>query len=501
MPAKRMGSADSRPQGTGSWLDELRNALAFALFAAIYALLAGSVLRLTGGTGGWGLFSAFLTGYLGAVLLFLGAHALAWTLLTALRAARRPALVPLAGPLVSLVACAAALPRLWTTRSMAELIQTASFLGAGLAFSTAHGFTTGLQQRLVPARRVRDLLAARPALGQALLGQIGRILRIGPLLPWLASGLLFLLLPPALQSRLGAYWILLTFLAHLVNRKLLEELAVWVFLHALRAGDYISAGQLPIRPGRLTAEIQTAPPDLEAAFARFIVYGMAGPEGVLFTPAVLGRMVPVYLSAYGAAAADQGAAAKDPEGSLVRRLLERGMRFEMEVEAAQGLEPLRLPRWTELARAEARARLAALHPDEPLWQVIARLYEVPIRGLLLPISLLWLPLLGVALAQVEAGRWLLPLVGAALSFGLLVWLTLFYGNWIFDQSLRCHDFPFLARQLANRRLWGELEDALGHRDPKVRERAIELLLFDDEIARLGITVPPAGLRKFLRRAR
>jgi hypothetical protein len=310
-----------------------------------------------------------------------------------------------------------------------------------------------------------------------------------------------LLLPSGLQSRIAAYWILLTFLAHLLNRKLLEELEVWVFLHALRAGDYIRAGQLSLRWSRLAAEIEAAPPDLETAFARFISYGMAGPEGLALTPAALGRLVPVFLSAYGLAAPDLAAGSRDREGSLIRRLLARGMRFEMEVEAARGLEPLLLPRWRELARPEARARVAALYPDEPLWQVIARLYEVPIRGLLLPVSLLWLPLLGVALAQVEAGRWLLPLVGAALSFGLLVWLTLIYGNWIFDQSLRQHDFPYLARQLGSRRLWGELEDALGHRDPRLRDRAVELLLFDDEIARLGITVPPAGLRKFLQRAK
>jgi hypothetical protein len=501
MPVERLSRDGRKPQGPASWLDELRNALAFALFAAIYALLAAGVLHLARPTSGVALLSAFVTGYLAAVLLFLGAHILAWTVLTALRSGRRVALVPLAGPSVCLVACAAALPRLLTARNLTELVQTASFLGAGLAFSTVHGFYAGLQQRLLPARRVRDFLAARPAAGQSLLRRIGLILRLGPLLPWLVSGIIFLLLPPGMQTRIAVYWILLTFLAHLLNRMLLEELAAWVFLHALRAGDYISAGQLAVRPGRLIVEIEAAAPDLEAAFARFIAYGMAGPEGLTLTPAALGRLVPVYLLAYSLSGRDQGPGVGDHEGSLIRRLLDRGVRFEMEVEAARGLEPLLLPPWHQLARPEARARLAALYPDEPLWQVIARLYEVPIRGLLLPVSLLWLPLLGVALAQAESGRWLGPLVAAALSFGLLIWLTLFYGNWIFDQSLRRHDFPYLARLLAHRRLWGEMEDALGHRDPRVRDRVIELLLFDDEIARLGITVPPAGLRNFLQRAR
>jgi hypothetical protein len=116
------------------------------------------------------------------------------------------------------------------------------------------------------------------------------------------------------------------------------------------------------------------------------------------------------------------------------------------------------------------------------------------------VALAWAPLLLLALLWVGRGPWAWPLAGAALSFALLLWLTFYYGNWAFDESLRRRDYPYLARQLAGGTMRGELEDALGARDPRLRERAIELLLFDDDIARLGITVPPAGLRKFLRRA-
>jgi hypothetical protein len=138
--------------------------------------------------------------------------------------------------------------------------------------------------------------------------------------------------------------------------------------------------------------------------------------------------------------------------------------------------------------------------------VIARLYEAPIRTALLPGALLWMPLLGAALFLAGSGRdapvggYAPLLAGAALSFALLLWLTLLYGNWVCDESLRRRDFAFLARQLANGAKRGELEDAMGARDPRVRDRAVELLLFDDDVARLGLTVPPAGLRKFLKRA-
>jgi hypothetical protein len=294
---------------------------------------------------------------------------------------------------------------------------------------------------------------------------------------------------------------------------LLEELAVWVFLHALREGDYVSAARLSIRPSRLAIEIEAAPPDLEAPFARYIDFGMQSPEGLALAPAALGRLVPVHLAAYGLARGQgsgvrgqedrfsgQPANLSDDQPSLVRRLLVLGVRFRIEAEPSTALEPLPLPLWPELFRKEGRARLAALYPEEPLWRVIGRLYETPIRGLLLLPSLLWLPLLGVALALAGSGPWLLPLAGAALSFALLAWLTLFYGNWIFDQSLRRHDFEYLARQLGAGKMHGELEDALGSGDTLVRERAVELLLFNDSIVRLGITVPPAGLRKFLKRA-
>jgi hypothetical protein len=487
-----------------AWDDELRNALAFSLLAAVYALLTGWVLHLPGADSAAALAWAFGRGYVLAVLVFLGSHAVVWGVLALLSGERRAGWLPLAAPLTSFLACAVALPRLFAPADLAVMVQAAAFLGAGLAFSTTRGFSSGLQQRLLPARRVRDFLARRPAASEWAWRWLDPMLALGRWVPWTIGGVLFVVLPPGLRGAVGYELLVLTFLAHTLNRKLLEELAVWALLRALELGDYQRAGRLPVRAARLAEEIEAAPRDLEAPFAGFLVHGMSRAEGVALPPEAFSRMIRVFLMAYapepGGPVTPLPAGAMEPGDSLVRRLLARGVRFEAESGTAAAAEPLPLPRWSELRVAEARRRLSTLYPEEPLWQVVARLYDTPIRGLLLPVSLLWLPLLGLALALAEPGGWLLPLLGAAASFVLLLWLTLCYGNWVFDQSLRRHDFPFLAQQLGAGKLRGELEDALGSRDPVVRERAVELLLFDDNIARLGITAPPAGLRKFLRRA-
>jgi hypothetical protein len=491
----------------GAWAEVLRNALAAGFFAAIYALMIGGLFHLVRPAPAGALLRAFAAGYLLAMLLFVGAHAAAWTVLRLMAPGKSAALLPLAAPLAMLIACAAALPGLFRAPDLAALVGTASFLGAGLALSGAHDFYAWLRRHLVPARRVRDFLAQRPATGQWLVRSIHPLLQFGSLWPWLAGGIALWLCPPALRERVAPYLILVTYLAHHLNQKLLEELAVWVFLHALRAGDYASAARLPVRPSRLAAEIEAAPDDLEAPFASFIACGMQGMEGLALAPNALGRLMRAHRTAYGLAPVELTRRREDAATvSLVCRLLDRGVRFQGEWEPATALEPLPLPRWSELRRAEARARLRSLYPGEPLWQVIARLYEAPIRMALLPLALLWLPLLGLTLVLAGSGREDLPggyaplLAGAALSFALLLWLTLSYGNWVCEQSLRRRDFAFLARRLANGTMRGELEDALGARDLHVRDRAVELLLFDDDIARLGITVPPAGLRKFLKRA-
>jgi hypothetical protein len=509
--------------GPRTWAEALRNALAVAFLAAVYALMIGGLFHLVRPAPASALLGAFAAGYARAVLLFAGAHAVAWLGLRPLGSARRPALLPLAGPLACLVAGTAALPGLFRAPDLAALVRAATFVGAGLALSGTHDFYGWLRRRLVPARRVRDVLARRPATGRWLLRWIHLLIPLGGLWPWLAGGVALLLSPPLLRERISAYLILVTYLAHHLNQKLLEELTVWAFLHALRAGDFASAARLPIRASRLAAEIEAAPADLKAPFASFIACGMQGLEGLALAPDALGRLMRVYLSAYGLTVREairQESDATVPSSSLrlpvtpsprlphslIRRLLDCGVRFRGEWEPAIALEPIPLPRWAELRRAEARARLAALYPDEPLWRVIARLYEAPLRTALLPVALLWLPLLGAALFLAGSGRdapaggYAPLLAGAALSFALLLWLTLLYGNWVCDESLRRHDFAFLARQLANGAKRGELEDAMGARDPRVRDRAVELLLFDDDVARLGLTVPPAGLRKFLKRA-
>lgn len=512
-PSKPMGG--ERGEATadrGIGLEALRNALAVAFLAAVYALLIGGLFHLVRPAPAPALLRAFVVGYARAVLLFAGTHAVAWVGLWLVGPVRRAALLPLAGPFASLVGSTAALPGLFQAPELAALIRTSTFLGAALALSATHDFYAGLRRRLVPARSVRDFLARRPAAGRWLLRWIHLLLPLGGLWPWLTGGVALLLCPPPLRERVAPYLILLTYLAHQLNQKLLEELMVWAFLHALRAGDFVSAARLPVRPSRLAAEIEAAPTDLEASFASFITCGMQGLEGMSLAPDALGRLMRAHLAAYGLTIDEAIRPASVPASSpraahsLVRRLLDRGLRFQGEWEPATGLEPLSLPHWAELRRAAARAHLAARYPDEPLWRVIARLYEAPIRTALLPGALLWLPLLGAALwlagsgRDVPSGGYALLLAGAALSFVLLLWLTLLYGNWVCDESLRRRDFAFLARQLANGAKRGELEDALGARDHRVRDRAVELLLFDDDIARLGFTVPPAGLRKFLKRA-
>jgi hypothetical protein len=521
--ATRSGDRGKPISGRGTGLDALRNALAIAFLAAVYALMIGGLFHLVRPAPASALLRAFVAGYAWAVLLFAGAHAVAWVGLRPVTPARRAALLPLAGPFASLVASAAALPGLFHAPDLAALVRTATFLSAGVALSATHDFYAGLRRRFVPARRVRDVLARRPATSRWLLRWLHLLIPLGGLWPWLAGGVALLLCPPLLRERISAYLILVTYLAHHLNQKLLEELTVWAFLHALRAGDFASAARLRIRASRLAAEIEAAPADLEAPFASFLACGLQGLEGLALAPDALGRLMRVYLSAYGLTVREairQGTEATVPASSprlpvspsprhsdsLIRRLLDCGVRFRGEWEPAIALEPIPLPRWAELRRAEARARLAALYPDEPLWRVIARLYEAPLRTALLPVALLWLPLLGAALFLAGSGRdapvggYALLLAGAALSFALLLWLTLLYGNWVCDESLRRRDFAFLARQLANGAKRGELEDAMGAQDPRVRDRAVELLLFDDDVARLGLTVPPAGLRKFLKRA-
>src|SRR5262249_10923512 len=150
--------------------------------------------------------------------------------------------------------------------------------------------------------------------------------------------------------------------------------------------------------------------------------GMQGLEGCTLAPNALVRLMRAYLAAY---SLPHRPTAPSPRRSvapsLIRLLLGRGVRFQGEWEPAIALEPLPLPRWLELRRGEAGARLARLSPGEPLWQVIARLYEAPVRMALLPLALLWLPLLAATLVLAGSGRADLPggyaplLAGAALS--------------------------------------------------------------------------------------
>src|SRR5437764_1136216 len=85
-----------------------------------------------------------------------------------------------------------------------------------------------------------------------------------------ASPAALLLLPATLRIHLAPYVLMLAYLAHHCNHLLLEELAVWVFLHALRRGDFLFAARLPISASRLADEIGAAPADLGSAFAQYI---------------------------------------------------------------------------------------------------------------------------------------------------------------------------------------------------------------------------------------
>jgi hypothetical protein len=488
-------------------LDAARNALAAALLAGVYALLAGGLFHLVPAAPSVRVAAGWVVGAAAALTLFLVFRGAAWLGSRSLPHVLPPRRTSRLAPLVSLVAAAGMAPALLRATDLASLTATSAFLGASLALSTAYGFYDGVRQALVPAQRVRDALAERPAVARWIERHLGLLTGLGALLPWAVVAIGFLLLPPPLRQSLSGYLILLAFLGQHLIRRLTEEVIVWILLHALRAGNLSLAARLPVRAARLSEEIRAAAPDLEAPWAELLTAAGEGLEGVTLSPVELRRMARAFLAAYSSDAATP-VSGREIAGTagLVGRLVARGIRFRLETEGAAELEPLGLPAWSDLLRevwrheSPAWQALAERCPGERRCHAAARLYPVSLRATLLPAALAWAPLMVLSLAWIGRGPWGWPLVAALLSFALLLWLTFFYGNWVFDESLRRRDFPYLARQLAGGTMRGELEDALGSRDPKVRERAVELLLFDDDVARLGITVPPAGLRKFLRRA-
>jgi hypothetical protein len=181
-------------------------------------------------------------------------------------------------------------------------------------------------------------------------------------------------------------------------------------------------------------------------------------------------------------------------------LIDRGVRFTLAAREGESEEAgTGLPSFHALRHAPERASLAARFPDEPVWRVIARRYERDVRGVLFPVGLLWVVLPVAAWYLRDTPFWPVPLALAALSLALMLWLIFYYAQWVFDESLRRHDFDYLAERLGKGVMTGELEEALGSRKPLVRERVIELLLFHDGVVSQGITVPAAGLRKFLKR--
>jgi hypothetical protein len=511
----------ARPPGPVPAPDTLRNAAAAGLITGLYALLAGGIFRLVPVAPGGRILAAWLLGYLKAAAIFLASGALVW-IADRLLCGRLPGTAARIPQLLCLLTAAGAAPSLVAAPDLAGLTGAASFLGAAIALSAADGFYEGLHRALLPRERVRVFLAARPHVARKVAARLPKDAGLLALLPWLLAVVAYLAGPPLLRPLFVGYLLVLAFLAHHVLRRLVEELMVWLFLHVLRRGNLALAAALPVRPGRLTEEIHAAEPDLEAPWAAFLAAADEGlePEGghgaAPLQPVERRRLRRAYLDAYGSG----GEPWRQPDGDvsatgLVGRLVSRGIRFRLEVERAPAVEPLSLPEWRDLWRAAWRPgkhateedgpppgaweAVAARCPGEPVGRAVARLYPMPIRTALLPAALAWIPLLLLTLAGIERGVWVWPLIAAGTSLALLLWLTFYYGNWVFDESLRRRDFAYLARQLAGGVMRGELEDALGSRSRLVRARAVELLLFDDDIARLGVTVPPAGLRKYLRR--
>src|SRR5262249_44584011 len=101
------------PRQAAAWGDELRNALAFAFFAAVYARMLAGLFALAPPAPAGALLRGFAAGYGLAALVFALAHGLAGIVLRLAPQERRTALHPLAAPLASLVAAALALPRLF----------------------------------------------------------------------------------------------------------------------------------------------------------------------------------------------------------------------------------------------------------------------------------------------------------------------------------------------------------------------------------------------------
>jgi hypothetical protein len=269
----------------------------------------------------------------------------------------------------------------------------------------------------------------------------------------------------------------------------------------------------------LRAEIERAPVELEIPLAGYVAHGLNGPEGFPYTREETEGLIKRFplgrwqsdRAAFStgeptdaAAAAGVGLPADrqpTPGGlSPVGVLLARGVRFSLgAVSAEEETGNAELPTFVDLRHVSARAALARRFPQERHVRVIARRYERDVRALLFPVGLLWLVLPAVAWWLRDTPLWPLPLVMAALSMALMLWLVIYYAQWAFDESLRVRDFDYLVERLGKRVMLGELEEAMGSRNPRVRELAIELLLFHDGLVSQQFTPPAPGLRKFLKR--
>lgn len=503
-PAQRSHPAEAR-----------RTALALALPLALYGGLLLLFLGRVRLEDGWAAVASWIAGYLLALAVRALAHALSQVM-----GRVGSVLAVVVRTLGSGVGLAVALGVMATATALPPFTGAAAFAGATFGLLLSDEFPARVRDFLLVRERVQRALARRPQLRAALLKSVRPLVTVGNLAPWVVAAIAYWVMPPELRQRLGGYLLIIAYLSRLLVAQALEEIVVLGFLEYVTLGEFEAAMRLPLSLARLGTEIENAPPELENPLAAYVVHGLNGPEGFPFTPEQMVRLVNRFLigtrrraeragdaEAVPRAGAPAGGAMPAPRASTVEHgpsllatLLARGVRFSLgavftEAEDAETA----LPRFAELRHAVARARLSQRFPNEPVARVIARRYERDVRGVLFPIGLAWIVLPAAAWWLRDTPLWPVPLVMTVLSIVLMIWLIGYYTQWVFDESLRVGDFDHLAERLGQRVMLGELEEAMGSRNARVRDLAIELLLFNDVLVSQGFSPPTPGIRKFLKR--
>jgi hypothetical protein len=492
-----------------------RTALAVALPLAVYGGLLVLLVGRVRFEHAWASVATWLAGY----LLALAIPALS-RILARIGGWLGATLALLVRSLGSGVGLAIALGKMATVRELPQFTGAAAFAGATLGLLLSDEFPSRVRNLLLVRERVRAALARRPRLRTGLLKSIRPLVTAGNLAPWVVAALLYWYLPPDLRERLGGYLLIIAYMSRLLVVQVLEEIVVLGFLEFVTLGDFGAAMRLPLTLARLGMEIEAASVELERPLAAYVAHGLNAPEEFPFTPEQMARLVNRFLNGSRRRNAIRSGSPREPDPasagwetddtrrpstpgddmSPIATLLARGVRFSLAAAGTEeGAMEAGLPAFADLRHGSVRASLGQRFPTEPTARLIARRYERDVRGFLFPVGLLWILLPAVAWWLRETPLWPVPLVLAGLSMALMVWLVVYYAQWVFDESLRVRDFDYLAERLGKRVMLGELEEAMGSRDPRVRELAIELLFFHDPLVSQGFTAPTPGIRKFLKR--